>query len=420
MSPPVTIVIDTAYGVLVREVPAASPLPPDSLGGHASEAATRDAAAIWGLPDFLYRAVVYRKGSSSREFGDNLLIVGDLGLVVQVKRREQPSADATREQAWLAKHSTIALNQARGTIRALSSKSLRLTNARGRSIDVDGSQIRWVAVAVLDHPNPPLGIVPVTEDSPVPSIVLLRRDWEFLFNQLKSSHAVGQYIERVVGESWEIGAEPSRYFQLANADAHAQPGPVGDLLGSGGRVRGGPQLPLEPAATGLDELPHLLLRSLLEDIATGPIDGLDEENRLHVLAQLDRLGVAQRAGIGTYLLGAMEAAASAPAGEVWWRHRQFAGADEKRPLHLGYATCSHEWDDVIRGMFTTWVSLRHHELGERLGRHDNLTTVGLAVTPRNDRRRPWDTSMVAAVGDLRLEPEVVAQYQQIWNRPDDG
>jgi hypothetical protein len=304
MSGRVTMVIDTAYGVLVREVPAASPLPPDSVGGYASEAAMRDAAALWGLPDFLYRAVVYRKGSSSRELGDNLLIVGDLGLVVQAKRRERPSTDATREQAWLAKHSTTALNQARGTIRALRSNALRLTNARGRTVEVDGGQIRWVAVAVLDHPDPPLGVVPETEGGPGPSIVLLRRDWEFLFNQLKSSHAVGKYIERVVGENWEIGAEPCRYFQLANADAHAQPGPVSDLLGPDGRLVGGPQLPLEPAATGSDELPHLL-RSLLEDIATGPISGLGEENRLHVLAELDRLGVAQRAGIGTYLLQAM-------------------------------------------------------------------------------------------------------------------
>lgn len=282
MTPPVTMVIDTAYGVLVREVPAASPLPPDSAGGHASEAATRDAAALWGLPDFVYRAVVYRKGSSSRELGDNLLIVGDLGLVVQVKRRERPSADETREQAWLAKHSTIALNQARGTIRVLSSNTLRLTNARRRSVEVDGGQIRWVAVAVLDHPDPPLGVVPETEDGAAPSIVLLRRDWEFLFNQLKSSHAVGRYLERVVGENWEIGAEPSRYFQLANADAHAHPGSVSDLLGPGGRIVGGPQLPLEPAATGSDELPHLLLRSLLEEPARLPRAARGAEGLWHV------------------------------------------------------------------------------------------------------------------------------------------
>ena len=414
------MVIDTAFGTIERKVPAASPLPPDARGGRTAEDATRDAAALWGLPDFLYRAEVIRKGSGTRELGDNLLVVGALGLVVQVKRRETVTNNVDREQGWLAKNAAIALKQAHGTIRKLRSEPLVLTNVRGRTINVNGSAVRWIAVAVLDHPEAPRGVVPETEDSTNPSIVLLRRDWEFLFNQLKSTHAVGRYLERVVGENWELGAEPSRYFQLANADAHAQPSTVNlGLFGGVGRVIGGPQLPIEPAASGEDELPHLLLRWLLEDIATGPINGITEENRLHVLAELDRLGVSQRAEMGRYLLEAMELAANAPAGEVWWRHRQYAGADETRPLHLAYATCSHSWDDVIHGMFTTWVMLRHHQMGEAVGRHDHLTTVGIAVTPRHDGKRPWDTSLVAATGDLGLEPEVVAQYEGFWPLPED-
>jgi hypothetical protein len=40
--------------VIVRAVPSASPLGSDLRHGGAAEAATHDAAAVWGLPDFVY------------------------------------------------------------------------------------------------------------------------------------------------------------------------------------------------------------------------------------------------------------------------------------------------------------------------------------------------------------------------------
>jgi hypothetical protein len=399
------MVIQTAYGVLVRTAPGASPLPVDAQGGQPAEEATHNAAALWGLPDFLYRATVLQKGSGSREVGDRILVVGKLGVVVQVKRREAVTDDETKERRWVEKNAQLALKQAHGTIRTLRSGPLRLTNGRGRAIEVDGNELRWLTVAVIDHPDAPPGVVPNSEDGPNPAVVLLRRDWEFLFRQLKSNHAVSQYFERVADQSWELGAEPARYFRLANADAHAEPHSIdADALGSTGRVVGGPLLPIEPAGSGDDELPHLFLRSLIEDIATSRLEGLKEEDRLHMLGELDRLAVAQRVGIGRFLLDAMELTAKEPPGEVVWRQRQFFGPhDSQRPLHLGYATCSHEWDDRLRGMFTTWVWLRHHQLWENLGQPEDLTTVGLVVTPRSDGIRPWDTSVVAAIGDLGLE-----------------
>jgi len=130
--------------------------------------------------------------------------------------------------------------------------------------------------------------------------------------------------------------------------------------------------------------------------------------------RLDRLAVPQRAGIGRFLLDAMELTAKEPPGEVVWRQRQFFSPhDSQRPLHLAYATCSHEWDDRLRGMFTTWVWLRHHQLWEGLGQPEDLTTVGLAVTPRSDGIRPWDTSVVAAIGDLGLEAPDIALYEKV-------
>ncbi len=415
---PVTFVIETAFGIVERTIPAASPLPAGVAGGGVVEDAIRDAAAIWGLPDFVFQAEIVQKGQASRQVGDNLLVVGDLGMVVQAKRREAPSGEDAKEARWLLKNAARALNQADGTIRTLTGTRLLLTNHRGRSIEVDGSAIRWLGVAVLDHPDVPRGVLPDTEGGANQAIALSRRDWEFLYDQLKSTHAVARYIERVAGESWELGAEAGRYFQLAMADAHTPPGEVDtDVLGPGGRLIGGPQLPLKPAASGGDELPLLFLRSLFEDIATGPLAGVTEENRLQVLAELDRLAVGTRAAMGSYLLKSMELAAADPSGAVIWRHRQYTSlrsTEDARPLHLAFATCSHEWDNVIHGMFVSWLSLRHHQMGERLGGHDDLVTVGVAVTPRSDGRRPWDTSLIAVPGHLELTPDEITQYESFW------
>jgi hypothetical protein len=136
---PLTLVIETDTGVIIREIPAASPLPEGISSGAGAEVATHDAAALWGLPDFVFRADVVGVGSGWREIGDAVLHVGNLGVVVQVKAR---SADAVanegRERAWLNKNVRKGLRQAHGTIRRLLAGSVRLTNARGRTIELVG------------------------------------------------------------------------------------------------------------------------------------------------------------------------------------------------------------------------------------------------------------------------------------------
>src|SRR5688572_27618025 len=88
-----TLLIDTPRGAMVRVVPSASPLGTGMRHGDAAEAATHDAAAIWGLPDFVFLPSTAAVGSGTREVGDGVLIVGELGVVVQVKGREAPTAD---------------------------------------------------------------------------------------------------------------------------------------------------------------------------------------------------------------------------------------------------------------------------------------------------------------------------------------
>jgi hypothetical protein len=48
------LLVETPGGVMLRTIPSASPLDPGMRSGPAAEAATQDAAAVWGLPDFVY------------------------------------------------------------------------------------------------------------------------------------------------------------------------------------------------------------------------------------------------------------------------------------------------------------------------------------------------------------------------------
>ena len=55
-------------------------------------------------------------------------------------------------------------------------------NGRGRTIQIDGPAIDWAGVIVIDHPHPPQGHRIPALACTIPVIVLLRRDWEFLFD----------------------------------------------------------------------------------------------------------------------------------------------------------------------------------------------------------------------------------------------
>jgi hypothetical protein len=171
-----------------------------------------------------------------------------------------------------------ALNQANGTIRRLQREPVPLTNGRGRTIEVDGNKMNWVSVAVIDHPDPP---EPSSDSmaSRSPAVVMDRRDWEFLFDQLKSVHAVVEYFHRVADTPGELGNESVRYYRLAQADEEATPGEVDPaILAMGGYSFSAPLLPLAPAGTD-DEAALVLLRSVYEDLATAPTGGLDEAVR---------------------------------------------------------------------------------------------------------------------------------------------
>jgi hypothetical protein len=410
----ITLLIETPRGVIARIIPSASPLSTGMRHGYAAEAATHDAAALWGLPDFVYLPETAAVASGTRELGDGLLVVGDLGVVVQVKSRENPTSDADKERRWLEKKTAEAIRQGNGTIRQLKERTRRLTNLRNRSVDIDGNAHRWIVVVVLDHNEPPQDSTPPLDEAKHPTVVLLRRDWEFLFDQLKSTHAVAEYFERVAGEAVPLGDEPLRYYDLAQADAATPPAPFPAELLAAGEVVSTPLLPLAPVATS-DRRAHEMVRLIFEDIAATRLQQASEQDRLRVLAELDRLPVGQRARIGQFVLDAMVEVDRETDDGIVWRLRSVRGHDGR--THLGFGACSHPYTPEIRDAFAWWVQLRHHDVIEARGTADELTTVAVLLTPRSDRQRPWDTTMSAVSGALNFTEEELTALRSIWPTP---
>jgi hypothetical protein len=286
-----------------------------------------------------------------------------------------------------------------------------MINGRAREIQVDGNDLRWIVVPIIDHPRAPGGIVVAARDEPYPVIPVLRRDWEFLFQQLKSTHAVGEYLERVAHESAELGREPIRYYELASDDAATEPQePGAELLAMGGRLVSSPLLPMEPVAS-TDTAAHLAVRALFEDIATVRLQTASEVDRQRLLSELDRLPVGQRAQIGAFVVGALDEVAGVPEPAITWRFRRVVG--EGSGMHLLFGAASRYWDE-IPDIFSTWVQLRHYERHERLGSPDDVTTVGILVTPPLREGRPWETTVVALNGELTPTGEQLEALREVW------
>jgi hypothetical protein len=195
-----TLIVETANGPYVRRIPPALPLPTGVEHGPAAEAAATTAAATWGLPDFVLQAAQVAKGTGRRELGDRLLLSGRRGAVVQVKARTiAPKADDA-ERAWIQKVAATAMRQAKGTVRQLRLLPAAMVNGRGRALSVDGHAYEWLAVFLLDHDRIPAGTVARWEPVGMPAIALTRRDWDFLFDHLRSTTAVLDYLFRAAAE----------------------------------------------------------------------------------------------------------------------------------------------------------------------------------------------------------------------------
>jgi len=149
-------------------------------------------------------------------------------VVIQVKSRDAGGpTDEQRERNWVDKQVAKALRQAKGTVRLLRRQPVDLVNGRGRVVTVDGKRLNWTALIVIDHDDVPVDITPLSMAGSTPAVVLLRRDWEFLFDQLQSTDAVVHYLTRCAGQPsgpLRLRAPPKFVTPRKGFDGHeAQP-----------------------------------------------------------------------------------------------------------------------------------------------------------------------------------------------------
>ncbi len=412
-SPPVslaaemTLIVRTPTGMAVRRIPTARPLPGRADRGYEAEDASSDAATVWGLPDFACTIGALKKGSGTREVADRLLVVGQTGVVVQVKARVEMSDSPEKEVRWLHKQVKKAISQGHGTVRTLRNTRLTATTARGTTIDVGAHDRQWLTVVILDHPTPPDGVTPDLGDGG-DVCVMLRRDWEFLFDQLKSTNAVIGYLTRTRGKSIELGTEPARYYDLAQADARATPGSVDvTQLGAGGRAYSEPLLPLKPVGHDPGDLNALrLVRAIMEDLAISPMSGASEATRQEALAALDRVPVGQRVELGHLLMEWMEVVAD-DADAV--RMRRLTGLPGG--VHMGFGVAGR----LNQEMFSLWLQLRHYELQQRTGSREDQVSIGVQLTPRHGGNRRWDTTMISVSGEIDFTADELVELRSVFN-----
>jgi hypothetical protein len=404
-----TLLVATGDEVYERTVPDASPLNAHIQRGVAAEGAVRDAAATWGLPDFVLRPHVERKGRGVREISDGLLLAGDHGLIIEVKSRDTTPGSPSREVAWLAKKIAEGARQAGGTLRRLSSDTVNMVNGRGRDISINGAEVRWVGVVIIDHPAPPADYRIPDLSCSFPIVVLLRRDWEFLFDQLRSTHAVISYLERVGNSAPVLGEEPARYYELAAADAGAKPAYLDISHFPSGVLISAPTLPWAPAGSDGDEA-HGMVRIMCEDIALTNFDR-PETDRLQVLAAIDSLPIGHRTDLGKFLLDGLNHARQVDPETAFWKLRTFRTS--VAATQLGFGVCS-KFSELARQAFISWVRLRHYERGDLDTLADSVS-IGVLLTPRHDGLRDWDTTMIAVFGDPELDEEELQLYRNLWN-----
>ena len=82
--------------------------PPPPSYGDAVEDRAREVAARLGVADFVYRALLVRRGGGNREPGDAILYANGKGAILQVKSRDPVAAvrddSADKVQGWINKH----------------------------------------------------------------------------------------------------------------------------------------------------------------------------------------------------------------------------------------------------------------------------------------------------------------------------
>lgn len=257
---------------------------------------------------------------------------------------------------------------------------------------------KWIGVVIIDHPRVPRGYIPsLSVANPLPCVVMLRRDWEYLFDHLRSTRTVLSYLERVVGDELPLGNEPARYVEQAIADEQAPPiPPIDGVAAFSESFESHPISPLRPIK-GDD----LFFRQMLEDVSSPDVDPDDEWDRVRMLMHLDTVPALTRAELGAALTQFLEAVENYSGDGFLTFTRVFIPGDGRTPILFmaasGHATvaleCLHQRTFLLQ--FDHYSATGSAEAG----------AVGVLFTPSLHPTRKLDTSTCFVERDLILDEE---------------
>ncbi len=213
--------------------------PPPPSYGDAVEDRAREVAARLGVADFVYRALLVRRGGGNREPGDAILYANGKGAILQVKSRDPAAAarddSADKVQGWINKHGMRAYRQGKGTRRQLLARQaegcpvmavpvraahlpFEYQQKAGLILDMDVAQ--WPTVVVIDHPAADRAVAPMPADA----LWITLADWLELHRAIRSTTGLLDYIYRVLASDptpgWTLGTEQHRFAEVVRSDAH--------------------------------------------------------------------------------------------------------------------------------------------------------------------------------------------------------
>jgi hypothetical protein len=172
---------------------------------------------------------------------------------------------------------------------------------------------------------------------------------------------------------------------------------------------------MEPAAAS--DLPaHRMVRLVLEDVARLRLTDCTEPDRLRILSGLDRLPVGHRALIGQHLVDAMQEVSAYPSTGFAWRWKSVRGG--AGDAHLAFGACNQPHSEDLEQALGRWAQLRHHDVLEVTGETDELTTVGVLLTPPKRVGRSWDTTVVMVRGDVAFTARDLRALRELWPTPE--
>lgn len=259
----------------------------NDIPGQQVEDYARRLAGDLGVGDFVYKPIVIQKGKGSREVSDGLLVVGNEGLILQVKGRDPGAAkldSPSKAKAWCVKNAAAAVRQVEGTRRSLATGNVAVRSLRGFDRTLPDAS-NWASVVIVDHQGDPEVMLPPTPNALYISV----NDWRNLHRWLRSTWGVISYVRRAIDSGVEValGREQDRYSVLAAADLRAP-----------GSLTSFPTLP-PYRLEGAEAWDAALFEDLIERLADPQgATGWDAQQYLWIVEELDRVPPLARVRLG--------------------------------------------------------------------------------------------------------------------------